>query len=78
MDRIGSRTAGRAGAPGQPCEVTRREPYWAALDAALMILEQVDTLPKSNLPVRLATVLGIVLDVIHEAEKQREVVQHDR
>ena len=54
-----------------------RDRYAVALDAALLILEEVDTLPKSNVPVRLAKVIGIVLDAIYEAEKQPHGVQHD-
>lgn len=47
-----------------------RDRYAVALDAALLILEEVDTLPKSNAPVRLAKVIGIVLDAIYESERQ--------
>lgn len=43
-----------------------RDRYEVALDAALLILEEVDTLPNSNRPVRLATVIFIVLDAIYD------------
>jgi len=70
---------------GQRNEMTRhanrslpgRDRYAVALDAALAILEEVDTLPRSNEPVRLAKVIGIVLDAIYEAEKQLQGVQYD-
>lgn len=55
----------RPAAEGQPAGSDR---YSVALDAALEILETVDTLPKSNRPVRLAKVIGIVLDAIYESE----------
>lgn len=41
--------------------------YSVALDAAFDILETLDTTPGSDRPVRLAKVIGIVLDAIYEA-----------
>ncbi|MBS0263097.1 MAG: hypothetical protein JSS02_14230 [Planctomycetes bacterium] len=46
----------------------KHDRYAVALDAALQILEDLDTLPGSNAPVRLATVIGIVLDALYEAD----------
>jgi|GEM_PF-6441621 len=47
-----------------------RDRYSVALNAALQILEDVDTLPKSNLPVRLGVVIGHVLDAIYAADSE--------
>ncbi len=71
--RIYPTTTGRQPehSPGAP------DRYAMALDAALLILEEVDASPKSNMPVRLAKVIGIVLDAIYESEKQLQKVQHD-
>lgn len=55
-----------------------RDRYEVALDAALLILEEVDTLPNSNKPVRLAKVIFIVLDAIYESEEQRTAVGDER
>ena len=55
-----------------------RDRYAVALDAALLILEEVDTLPKSNAPVRLAKVIGIVLDAIYDGNgRQSEGARHE-
>ena len=46
--------------------------YTVALNAALLILETVDTSPPSNSPTRLANVIGICLDAIYEAERGQQ------
>jgi hypothetical protein len=65
MDRMRADNGKPIDAGRQDAGSSRRESYWRALDAALDILETVDTLPKSNRPVRLAKVIGIVLDAIY-------------
>jgi hypothetical protein len=50
----------------------KHDRYAVALDAALQILEDLDTLPGSNAPVRLATVIGIVLDALYKADWKSE------
>jgi hypothetical protein len=70
-----------AGRIGGVHRYSKREPvgrdrYAVALDAALMILEEIDTLPDSTMPVRLAKVTFIVLDAIYDAERHLGV-EHD-
>lgn len=53
-----------------PVPDTRRpgtDRYDIALDAALTILEDLDRLPPSNRPTRLAKVLGTILDALYES-----------
>lgn len=62
--------SGNSAACNATCAV-KRDRYSLALDVALTILEELDRLPPSNGPVRLAIVIGIVLDAIYESERQR-------
>jgi hypothetical protein len=55
----------------------RGDRYSVALNAALLILEDIDTSPTASQPIRLATVIEHVLDAIYEAERQLRTVQHE-
>jgi len=47
--------------------------YSVALSAALLILEDIDASPASNQPIRLAKVIGHVLDAIYAADSGQVV-----